>query len=282
MNSLGRGELVRITLSLTVVCAVGAAVLGGVYVATERYRLAAARTTERAALTDLLGLGVSDRVLVVRQEFSPAERRVHYRATPLEGGATTHLVFTLDGALAARETEPAPVAGAPAAAEASGLVPLGRLFVGLRDDRPFAFTLEGETAGYKTRIRFLIALDDSFIVRGVRVIEHAEDPGLGAEVATAWFGGQFLGRDAAGLEAVDVTKAPMPEDWSRALAQLERTPRDTWTKAHGDLMARERTQPIYAVTGATISSRALTDGARATVSHFRRRWALLAPYLGGT
>jgi Na+-translocating ferredoxin:NAD+ oxidoreductase RnfG subunit len=35
------------------------------------------------------------------------------------------------------------------------------------------------------------------------------------------------------------------------------------------------------VTGATISSRALTDGVRTTVDHFRRRWALIAPQLGG-
>lgn len=281
MNDSARRELVRITLSLTVVCAVGAAVLGGIYVGTERYRLAAARTTERAALVDLLGLGPADRVLAIRQEFAPAERQVHYHATPLEGGETTHLVFTLDGALAAREVMPAAVEGAPAEAGPEGRVPLGRLFVGLRDDRPFAFTLEGEAPGYKTRIRFLIALDDSFVVRGLRVIEHAEDPGLGAEIATAWFGGQYLGRDAATFEAIDVTRDPMPEDWSDALAQLERTPREAWTQAHGDLVAREGTRPIYAVTGATISSRALTDGARATVSHFRRRWALLAPHLGG-
>jgi len=206
---------------------------------------------------------------------------VHYGATPLEGGPTTHLAFTLDGALADSGVTPAAVPGAAAEAGPSGRVPLGRLYVGLRDDRPFAFTLEGEAPGYKTRIRFLVALDDSFVVRGLRVIEHAEDPGLGAEIATAWFGGQFLGRDAASFEAIDVTRDPMPEDWSTALAQLERTPRDTWTRAHGDLVARERTQPIYAVTGATISSRALTDGARTTVSHFRRRWALLAPHLGG-
>jgi len=281
VNAPARGELTRIALSLTIVCTVGAAVLGGIYVATERYRLAAAKAGERAAVADMLGLGPADRVLVVRQDFAPAERRVHYRATALEGGPTTHLEFALDGALASREVEPAVTEGAPAEAPDRSLVPLGRLFVGLRDGRPFSFALEGEAAGYKTRIRFLVALDDSFVVRGVRVIEHAEDPGLGAEIATSWFGGQFLGRDAAGLERVDVTKDPMPEDWAAALAQLERVPRAEWVRTHGDLVARERTQPIHAVTGATISSRALTNGVRATVSHFRRRWALLGPNLGG-
>jgi electron transport complex protein RnfG len=276
-----RRELVRVTLSLTLVCVVGAAVLGGVYVMTERYRERAARASERAALVDLLGLGPADRVLVVRQEFAPVERRMHYLATPLAGGATTHLVFTLDGALAAREALPAATGESPTGENAHGMVPLGRLYVGLRAGRPFAFALEGETPGYKTRIRFLVAVDDSFIVRGLRVIEHGEDPGLGAEVATAWFGGQFLGRSAGDLERLEVTKDPMPEDWSAALAQLERVPRAEWVRAHGELVARERARPIYAVTGATISSRALTEGARATVAHFRQRWTLLAPYLGG-
>jgi Na+-translocating ferredoxin:NAD+ oxidoreductase RnfG subunit len=46
-------------------------------------------------------------------------------------------------------------------------------------------------------------------------------------------------------------------------------------------MGRERGRPIYAVTGATISSRALTEGVKTTVDHFRRRWALLEPFLGG-
>jgi Na+-translocating ferredoxin:NAD+ oxidoreductase RnfG subunit len=280
VNGPARRELLRVGLSLAVVCAAGAAVLGTVYVGTERYRLQAAREAERSALVDLLGLGPTDRVLVVRQAYAPAERRVHYRAAAIEGGPTTHLAFALDGVLALREVIPAAAPGTPAGPD-PGLVPLGRFFVGLRDGRPFAFTLEGEAPGYKARIRFLLALDDSFVVRGLRVIEHAEDPGLGAEVATSWFGGQFIGRSAADLESVELTKDPMPEDWSRTLARLERMPRAEWARAHGTLLARERSRPIHAVTGATISSRALTDGACATVAHFRRRWALLAPHLGG-
>lgn len=115
----------------------------------------------------------------------------------------------------------------------------------------------------------------------MRVLEHEEDPGLGAEVATPAFQGQFLGRAAAGLAALAVTRDPMPEDWRAALATLARTPVERWREYHAALLAREQARPIYAVTGATISSRALTDGVRETVDHFQRRWALLGPYLGG-
>ena len=73
----------------------------------------------------------------------------------------------------------------------------------------------------------------------------------------------------------------MPEDWRAALGGLATEPATAWRAKHADLIAREAGQPIYAVTGATISSRALTRGVRSTVEHFRRRWALLAPQLGG-
>jgi len=126
-----------------------------------------------------------------------------------------------------------------------------------------------------------VALTSAFDIAGVRVIEHEEDPGLGAEVATPAFQGQYLGRAAADLEALTVTKDPMPEDWRAALATFGRTPTTAWRERHTAILARERSKPIYAVTGATISSRALTDGVRETVDHFRRRWELLAPQLGG-
>jgi electron transport complex protein RnfG len=113
------------------------------------------------------------------------------------------------------------------------------------------------------------------------VIEHEEDPGLGAEIATPAFQGQFMGRGPADLDAMGVTRDPMPEDWRAALATLGRTPVPAWRRRHAALLARERSQPVHAVTGATISSRALTDGVRETVDHFRRRWELLAPQLGG-
>jgi len=114
----------------------------------------------------------------------------------------------------------------------------------------------------------------------VRVIEHEEDPGLGAEVARPWFDGQFIGRSVARPEAFAVTKDPIPEDWRAALGTLERTPPAAWRRAQGDAVPRHAAAPLYAVTGATISSRALTDGVRGTLAHFARRWELLAPALG--
>jgi Na+-translocating ferredoxin:NAD+ oxidoreductase subunit G len=218
-------------------------------------------------------------VLEIRQFIAPDRREVVYRTGPLGASAEREIVFALDGRLISAGTAPA---ADPAASGADdGLEPLGRMFAATRAGAPAGFVVEGEARGYKNRIRFFVALDAGFELAGVRVVEHEEDPGLGAEIATPAFQGQYLGRAATDLETLDVTKDPMPEDWRSALATIGRTPLDAWRERHAALLARERANPVYAVTGATISSRALTDGVRETVDHFRRRWELLAPQLGG-
>jgi electron transport complex protein RnfG len=267
-----RAEVLRIAASMTVTCALSAAILGGVYLGTERYAAEAQVRGERRAVSELLGLDSTASVLEVRQYLEPAKGEVVYRTAPASGEGM-ELVFSLDGALVRRG---AVAAEAPVE---KGLEPLGRLFVARRGDAPAGFVTEGETQGYKNRIRFFVALDAGFRVAGVRVVEHEEDPGLGAEVATSWFQGQYVGRTVANLPSLDVTRDPMPEDWRAALRDRGKLGPAEWRSRYASLLEREGTKPVYAVTGATISSRALTDGVRATAHHFERRWALLAPYL---
>lgn len=271
--AMSGADLLRITGSMLVACVLGALVLGVTYVGTARYSEAARVAGERRAVTDLLGLEPGAPVREVSQYLAPRERQVVYRMAAAGGGATHELVYSLDGALLRR--------GATVAGEDDGWMPLGRLFVATRGGRPLGFVVEGGTRGYKNTIRFFVALDSAFTIQGVRVIEHEEDPGLGAETATTWFTGQFIGRPADRVGGLDVTRDPMPEDWRLALASLDRTPRGAWRAQQSALIARESERPIYAVTGATISSRAVTDGVRTTVEHFRRRWALIGSELGG-
>jgi electron transport complex protein RnfG len=268
------GDWVRIAASMTVTCAIGGALLGGVYLATERYAGEARERGERRAIVELLGLDEEAEVRSVAQYLTHERDAVVYRAASAAGDAVPReLVFTLDGSLvgdaAARTSEPE-----------DGLVPLGRIFVVRRKGAPAGFVVEGESRGYKNRIRFFVGLTPSWEIAGVRVVEHEEDPGLGAEVATDWFQGQYAGRPLAGVPDLDVTRDPMPEDWREALRAAPRSTVEAWDAQHGRLRDRERSRPIYAVTGATISSRALTEGVRTTILHFRRRWDLLAPYLG--
>jgi electron transport complex protein RnfG len=270
------GELWRIVASMTVTCALGAAILGGIYVATDRYAEEARVRGERRAVTELLNLGADATVLEVRQFLSPARDAVVYRLPGDGSAAGREIVFALDGSLLRDRALPA---GAPDPRE---LHPLGRLFIASRAGAPAGFVVEGETRGYKNRIRFFVALGADWKVAGVRVVEHEEDPGLGAEVATGWFQGQYAGRSLEDVSRMDVTRDPMPEDWRAALRARAGSDAGAWTERFGPVAARELQKPIYAVTGATISSRALTEGVRATILHFRRRWELLEPRLKGT
>ena len=269
-------EIVRIVLSMSVACLVGAAVLGLVYLGTDRFRRASAQATEREAIRDMLGLDAGARLLEVRQFLAPGGRQVIYRAAGLGATAGTahEVTFTLDGALADERDVPV------AAPLGKGLTPLGRLFVAVRGGRPAGFVVQGETRGYKAPIRLFVAMTPDFEIVDMRIIETTDDPGLGAEVAQPWFREQYVGRTAEELARLDVTKDPMPEDWKAALVALARRAPDGPAR-HRELLQRERTRPIYAVTGATISSRAVTEGVRQTVDHFRRRWWLLAPHLEG-
>ncbi len=273
-------EVMRITVSLAAVCAIGAVILAALFVATDRYQRAAALRAESRAIAELLQVGEGAAVTEVRQYLAPGGREVVYQSAGFGEAETAaaaralRVVFALDGRLLRRDSTA--VGEAP-----RGAVPLGRVFRVIEDGRPAGFVVEGVARGYKERIRFLVGLTPAFEIAGVRVVQHQEDPGLGAEVATPWFQGQFLGREAARLPQLAVTRDPMPEDWRAALALLARTPLPVWRERHAALLARERTRPIYAVTGATISSKALTDGVRAAVDHFRRRWALVSPYLEG-
>ena len=265
-------EIGRMVASLTAACAIGAGVLGGIYVATERYQSAASVRAERDAIAQLLALGPDATIEEIELFLAAAQSQVVYAAHDFGAadGTGERLTFSLDGKLVAREP-----AGEHSPESVRAAVPLGKLYVARAGGAPAGFVVEGTTRGYKNRIRFLVALTPAFDVAGVRVVEHEEDPGLGAEVATRAFQGQFIGRSSDAIAALDVTRDPMPEDWRSALAQLTRTPVSDWRGAHADLIAREGARPIYAVTGATISSRALTDGVRATVERFRRRWELL-------
>ena len=271
-----RRDTLRIAASMTVTCALGAALLGGVYIATERYAEEGRARREREAVTDLLQLDAGASVLEISQYLSRDGKEVVYRtdgeASPVE------LAFSLDGTLLRRV---APGSPGPAKSDESAMRPPGRLFVARRGATLAGFVTEGETRGYKNRIRFFVGLTPTWEVAGVRVIEHEEDPGLGAEVATPWFEGQFLGRQADAVARVDVTRDPMPEDWRGALRQRGRLDAPTWSARYEDLRRREATRPIYAVTGATISSRALTDGVRTSIQHFQKRWALIEPYVEG-
>jgi len=107
--------------------------------------------------------------------------------------------------------------------------------------------VRGHAAGYGGDIEFLMAIDAERQVRGVRVTRHAETPGIGDAIETR-HSGWILGLRG------------LPADGDAAAWRLRR---DGGT--------------VDAITGATITSRALIDGVRAALKRSAQNEPLPCP-----
>ena len=96
-----------------------------------------------------------------------------------------------------------------------------------KDAVPCGYIIESYGKGYSSFIRVLIATDTACAVKQITILSHGETPGLGDEIQASWFKKQFAGK---GLPNMKVIKGPTADD-------------------------------IQAISGATISSRAVTEDA---------------------
>lgn len=87
--------------------------------------------------------------------------------------------------------------------------------------------IESYGKGYSSFIHVLIATDTAHAVKKITVLSHAETPGLGDEIQADWFQKQFAGKRFSQMKVI---KGPTTEN-------------------------------IQAISGATISSRAVTEDA---------------------
>lgn len=132
-----------------------------------------------------------------------------------------------------------------------------------------AYLLSGKFPGFKTHIAIILALDPDYSVIGLEVMEHEEDPGLGAEIEQDYFKNQFKYKPFEKIKSIEVAKKPMPDEY---FAALEGNVDEAAAK---DIMQRYRDQDIYALTGATISSVAVSSGVKGMTRKFAYRLDLL-------
>jgi len=109
-------------------------------------------------------------------------------------------------------------------------------FEALKGERLVGYCIRINATGYSGYIRLVVGISPAGQIKGVKVLEHRETPGLGAKINetrpgedSPWFLRQFAGKSA------------------------------------GSLALKEN---IDAVTGATISSKAVTDSIREKVEEF--------------
>ena len=93
------------------------------------------------------------------------------------------------------------------------------------DPQDIGYIVEGFGKGYSSYIHILASVDKNFIVQKISILGHGETPGLGDEIEKDYFLNQFKGRSADNLVVI---KGETPDK-------------------------------IQAITGATISSRAVTE-----------------------
>lgn len=100
-------------------------------------------------------------------------------------------------------------------------------FVAKKGNDVAGYIVQSFGKGYSSYIDTLIAVDKDFNVQKINILHHAETPGLGDEIETESFKGQFKGKDFDHLK----------------------------------VLKTETTEYIQAISGATISSRAVTEDA---------------------
>jgi electron transport complex protein RnfG len=132
-----------------------------------------------------------------------------------------------------------------------------------------AYLLSGKFPGFKTNIAIILALNPEYSVIGFEVMEHEEDPGLGAEIVQEYFKNQFKYKEFEKIKNLEVVKAPLPPDYFEAL---------TGRIAELDAIAmlkQYKDQDIYALTGATISTEAVSSGVKGMTKKFAYRLDIL-------
>jgi electron transport complex protein RnfG len=105
-------------------------------------------------------------------------------------------------------------------------------FEAQKDGKVIAYVVENHAKGFGGHIKMLVAVSTDSKVIDYSILSHNETPGLGDVAGEEPFKGQFKGKSA---EALEVVKDP------------------------------SKTENIQALTGATISSRAVTAGVKEVV-----------------
>jgi electron transport complex protein RnfG len=100
-------------------------------------------------------------------------------------------------------------------------------FVAKKGGSVIGYIIQSFGKGYSSYIDVLVAVDQDFTIRQINIIGHAETPGLGDEIEKESFKNQFAGKAADSLKVMKV----------------------------------ETTEHIEAISGATISSRAVAEDA---------------------
>jgi electron transport complex protein RnfG len=95
---------------------------------------------------------------------------------------------------------------------------------------------------------------------------------LGGEIVQDYFKGQFKGKPFAALKTLEVVKLPIPAEYLAAL-ESQKSGLDGAEVVRIQQLYKDK--DIYALTGATISSKSVTSGVKGIVKKFAYRVSIL-------
>ncbi len=283
-------DILNIVFRLTVSCLMAAVVMGAAFIITDKAKKQNEHVREERTMYNLLGYGAGKPVpttLTLHQIYryvitEPGRQLIGYLVPTTQEGKTVYTLVSLDleGKMAdrkaltleveqSREKEARDKAILAAIGPGKDIRFADHTIVVTDNGKRVAYLLGGKFPGFKTFINVMLALDQKYTMLGLEVLENEEDPGLGAEIEKNYFKNQFKGRTFDVLKRLQVVKEPLPEEYRQA---LEGHLADADASR---IMEQFRDKDIYALTGATISSRMLTNGTKGIVKKFVYRLDIL-------
>jgi electron transport complex protein RnfG len=289
-------QILRITIGLTISCLIAGLVMGSVFTLTDKAKKRNEHQNVQDTMLGLLGYSKanpapSDLKLytIYRYIVEDGEKKYLGYMTPVEGGKEEGyqlLLITLAGKFAGSydlqiSSGEAPQAPNRETALKAVLKPPKRftyadsIIIAKLGEKRLAYLLPGEFPGFKTFISVMLALDPSFKILGLEIMEDEEDPGLGAEIKEKYFKNQFVGKTFEKVKELSVVKEPLPDEYRKYL-ETDCGEKGAFTKKEIESIRRKyKDHDIYALTGATISSQSVTDGVKGMIKRFAYREEIL-------
>lgn len=283
-------DIITIVIRLTVSCIMAGAVMGATFIITSDAKKKNEYKNEQKVSYSLLGYDVAKGI--------PTEVKLHevFRYVVTTGDKTSvgylvptghgkhsgfsFIAINLDGSFIGqypvdiahenvRELKDRDSAILAALGDGKEVRYADQTIIATEGDKRTAYLLSGKFPGFKTFIHVMLALEPDFTVLGLEIMEHEEDPGLGAEIKEDYFKKQFIGKSFETVKHLGVDKIPLPADYRKALE-------DQISKEEiFQVQQTYKAKNIYALTGATISSVAVTNGVKSIAKKFTYRIGIL-------
>jgi electron transport complex protein RnfG len=284
-------QILRITFGLIISCLVAGTIMGSAYVFTAKAKKHNEHQKEKETMLALLGYGKAAPApsalklqSIYRYVLDEKGSKFLGYMVPVKKGnglGYSFLVITLDGKfqashelkISAEQALDAAERGKALATVLQGsFVYSDETVIASVDGKRVAYLLPGHFQGFKTFIKVMLAVDPGYNILGLEIMEHEEDPGLGGDIVQDFFKNQFKNKSYNKLKQLDVVKEPLPDEYRKALEVKK------GSMSQEDLQrirAKYQDNDIYALTGATISSKAVTDGVKGMVKRFAYRIEVL-------